>query len=433
MGSQKKSNIKEKIKGVLFNIMWYSQYLFLVAATFLLKFRDVKWYIPGACYLIMVFIQICGLEAARDKESDKKLSERFQVSSAIVTASSAFFSSVKLRFIIMIIAFLPMFAIGEESKNRSKNNNILSYSSLMITGYGTQLLINIIYCFVTWKTGLRKWNLIYTILYAVIFAAGYRDPQELKNYDEYEDQLIAEKKERKEREKKRYERFLKSDYRKATGVSWTEVNDDTGVYGEYCTSTFLSDIKYPHWVLYSVYIPTDNNLGSTEVDIMVFTQAGIHVVEVKNRNVKWKINNKNTVIIKPNGREENVRSPFSQNLGHMTALEKFMKNLGNTRLKDAFELLNENIIGYVVLGPATIKEGTENNEKWSGEYKQHLCYWNKIGEEINYDINLHHSRYFHEDRAKAAETLYNELKYLQGNYEYKSKHDRILIKENKRK
>lgn len=95
-----------------------------------------------------------------------------------------------------------------------------------------------------------------------------------------------------------------------------------GLYGEYLASMTAEELLRKHgevkgFILNGALIPTDEDDGFTEADIISVSEYGIHVIEVKN----WRSKVEGNMDDKHLGQHDN---PFSQNLYHCNMLYDYL-------------------------------------------------------------------------------------------------------------
>lgn len=213
----------------------------------------------------------------------------------------------------------------------------------------------------------------------------------IKEYDILEEKALKQYQERKNR-------YENSSYALSTKLSYEEVMNDKGNYGEYVASTYLTDIKHPYRVLFSVCIPVNDEIGSTEIDMIVITNFGIKCLEVKNKAGKWRIiEGEKIAKIKYSDRYgyEETQSPLNQNKNHIKALKTFLWE------NELYEYIDY-VGGYLVFGPDTLGWEIESNS-------QGYCSYKSIGELINSNIeknNKIHRPYISDNEI---EDIYNFL------------------------
>jgi hypothetical protein len=329
------------------------------------------------------------------------------------------FPAVKSRLIIMLFSACVAAVGGHEIENGASDNNEGSYTALAACALLIQDLVALYFCFKP-SGGVRKYDIIYFVILCTICSDMLNQVGGVQEFDK------REREERRDREI-RINRYKNSAFAKATNNSYSDVMNDKGLYGEYCSSTWLSDISdagHPYRALFSVYVPLKNSeIGSTELDSVVITQTGIDVLEVKNRAVEWKIDGNMDIsgIIHRNGERETVKNPLKQNQNHIKALRRFILDSNNRKVKEAFATLDSSVRGYLVFGPETISSCIINTS-------QGYCGFNKIGKKISEYIDKNGS-YDNDEmrkREEAIEVLYEFLKGYQNKEDLKRRHDEYV-------
>ena len=323
-----------------------------------------------------------------------------------------FLPSLKARIILMILSCIIIGIGSNELKNGDINNNETSTEFIIGGTITFHAFLNIYYCFKP-GTGSRFWNIVFVIV--AMFIAGSKIDR-VKGVQEYDKQ----QKELDEEKRKSKDNYERSDFYKATKIPYYTMISDSGIHAEYSTSTWLYNIKNEYKALFSVSIPVDDELGSTEIDIIVICAAGIYALEVKNRKLKWLIDgtDKNAYCFDQYGQKQIVHNPVVQNENHIKALKYFIQKKGDSSVKKAFGILNNRIDGYIVFAWNTIDWDITN-------YDRGYCSYKNIGKMIQSSID---DFWIQDDDEHiwAINTIYNFLKKYENNQELRSKHDTML-------
>lgn len=125
--------------------------------------------------------------------------------------------------------------------------------------------------------------------------------------------------------------FKETDYYKCTKKPWLSTFFlGKGSKGEYLTYKYLKSIQGHKRFLFNCYVPKEND-ETTEIDVIMIHETGIHVFESKNYS-GWIFGNESSykwtqVLPKGRGRSEKSHflNPIIQNKGHI----KWLKSLLN--------------------------------------------------------------------------------------------------------
>ena len=405
------------MKKFIYVLMTIIQYIAFGAAIYLWRFQHQKVYIVAGAFTLMFF-------AFWGRISVKEDVLVINMEDALFALSGLLFPSIWDRLILIAILALKIYSIGMPSMNKSPTKNKYSYSNLSIGTFWGILIVNVWFCHKFWHTGSKIWNLIYTIVLSVVYLANYQDAGQINLYDEWELQQERERKEQKQREKDRKRRYIDSSFARALSIPYSKVMNDRGMYGEYCTSTYYTDIDACDYkVLYSVYIPTDDDIGSTEIDSLIITPYGLFVNEIKNRKLGWSIygDYQEADAKHRDGSVSTEKSPVYQNKNHMKALRIYMER----HLHNELAILNNRILGCVALGPETLFSDTEIVYPPTN---QTVCSFRKIGIKINgvLERSKQAGCTNYEARYMAMERVYKELLKYQNNRSLKKRHDRVV-------
>lgn len=125
-----------------------------------------------------------------------------------------------------------------------------------------------------------------------------------------------------------YHQYKKSSYRVASGNGFLRVRLDKGAYGEYLTYRILEGCPGYKRLLANVYLPKEDG-STTEVDVVMLSEAGVFVFESKNyswwifgdeKSKMWtQVLNKHT--------KNKLYNPIWQNRGHISAMQKALSEL----------------------------------------------------------------------------------------------------------
>jgi hypothetical protein len=338
-----------------------------------------------------------------------------------------FFPQLKIRIIYAIFTVLRYIFVGHSMTNGSEDNNSNSYSALIFYPLAIQMFANILFCI--WPgEGSRILNIVYVFVIGGIASTSVEQLAGVREYDRQQRELDEQERKEKERLQRLRNNYYASDFYKAMEIPYDVVMNDRGIYGEYVTSTWLDDIVYPYKSLFSVCVPENTQIGSTEIDCIVLTLVGVIAIEIKNRKLRWLIdgNDKNAYCYDAYGNMREAENPIRQNKNHIWALERFILQHGDAKVQEAYKVLNSQVLGYLVFGPQTIGWNITNT-------KQGYCGYKGIGKIINSMTEKHLPQYDTQARREAIVTLYNFLLKYQNNIELKGKHDTLLkIKEFKK-
>jgi len=125
-----------------------------------------------------------------------------------------------------------------------------------------------------------------------------------------------------------YRKFKRSTYSNATGNGFLRTIYDKGLYGEYLTFQILEKCPGYKRLLANVYVPKEDG-STTEVDVVMLSEAGVFVFESKNysgwiygdeKSKMWtQVLNKRT--------KNKLYNPIWQNRGHISAMQKVLGRL----------------------------------------------------------------------------------------------------------
>jgi len=126
-----------------------------------------------------------------------------------------------------------------------------------------------------------------------------------------------------------YRRFMKSSYRNATGNAFWKTLLDKGLYGEYLTYRILEQFPGYKKLLANVYIPKDDE-NTTEIDVMMLSEAGVFVFESKNYSGWIYGDEKSKMWTQVLNRRTKIKffNPIWQNKGHISALQSVLSGCG---------------------------------------------------------------------------------------------------------
>ena len=121
-------------------------------------------------------------------------------------------------------------------------------------------------------------------------------------------------------------RFYKTGYKQKTNLTYKKMKDDKGRLGEYDLYIKLVNIFGKENVFVNLYIPT-SSFTNTEVDLLVLSQYGIFIFEMKNLGgeIYGDENTKDWYAVFNKSRKFNFYNPFMQNKTHATAVENYLK------------------------------------------------------------------------------------------------------------
>lgn len=160
-----------------------------------------------------------------------------------------------------------------------------------------------------------------------------------------------------------YIKFMKSDYRHASGNSYEETYGDKGKLGEYLIYLELESLQIIKTIHVNAYIPKKN--GTSEIDLIMVSEYGIHVFESKNYSgsIYGNETNSNWTQVLNEKSNFNFFNPIWQNNSHITALRDFLK-LDNKDLYKSFIIFSERcVLKDVIIHNKKIKVVNRNELK----------------------------------------------------------------------
>lgn len=123
-------------------------------------------------------------------------------------------------------------------------------------------------------------------------------------------------------------RYKQSRYFNQTGHSYFKVVQDTGLYGEYlCVAAIEERVPHP-LILTNLYLPHPTKQGhTTEIDVLLINQSGIHVIESKNYSgwIFGREQDRQWTQSMPNRKKFKFYNPIKQNELHMKAIERLLE------------------------------------------------------------------------------------------------------------
>lgn len=131
--------------------------------------------------------------------------------------------------------------------------------------------------------------------------------------------------------RKRYEQ---TEYYKSTKTSYNELRFDKGKDGEYLTYKNLVEIPEYKKFLFNSYIPKTHG-NTTEIDLIMINEAGIHIFESKNYS-GWIFGSESNQywtqsLYCGDGRVKTHKfyNPIMQNVSHLKWLKEYLSEFGN--------------------------------------------------------------------------------------------------------
>lgn len=124
---------------------------------------------------------------------------------------------------------------------------------------------------------------------------------------------------------KSYLDFNNSDYQGASNHTFLQTFFNKGNMGEYNIYRTLEKIKGTKLILTNLYIPKEDG-STTEIDLVLFTNFGIFVIESKNYS-GWIFGDekyRNWTQVFPNKKKFKFFNPIWQNKGHIKALKEVL-------------------------------------------------------------------------------------------------------------
>ncbi|AEB30149.1 NERD domain-containing protein [Carnobacterium sp. 17-4] len=124
---------------------------------------------------------------------------------------------------------------------------------------------------------------------------------------------------------KSYLDFNNSDYQRASNHTFWQTFFNKGNMGEYNIYRTLEKIKGTKLILTNLYIPKEDG-STTEIDLVMFTNFGIFVIESKNYS-GWIFGDekyRNWTQTFPNKKKFKFFNPIWQNKGHVKALKEVL-------------------------------------------------------------------------------------------------------------
>lgn len=124
-------------------------------------------------------------------------------------------------------------------------------------------------------------------------------------------------------------RYYRSAYAGITETTWTAARKDEGLRGEYQLTRELERIAGHKRFLCNCYVPKEDGTTS-EIDVLMITQAGIFVFEMKNYS-GWIFGSQDDyqwTQVFPNKRKERFYNPLKQNATHVLTLQRYLQGFG---------------------------------------------------------------------------------------------------------
>lgn len=410
------------MKIIIIIITTIIQWTLMTGAIFANKYFTLTWWM----WVIIAIANMFAIGFKAYEKEDFYYPRGFYFLDIILScALIIFLPGLKTRIIIVVVTCLIMSCFGLELENGALYNNVVSRHKISSNVLWMHALANVYYCIKPPYPGIiyRLANIAFVWIISVIFCRLYFRVRGVQLYDEQQNEINIEKekeeKERKQAYNERKEKYERSAFYRVMKIPYNTIVNDDGAWAEYYTSTYLTDISSKYNVLFSVSIPTHDELGSTELDMIVITAGGVKVIEVKNRKLKWLIdgNDDTAYCYDQYGKKHKVKSPISQNKNHIDILEKFIKKEGNTSVRKALDILGGTVNGYVVFGDDTIGWDIANTN-------QGYCGYKSIGRLIQDHID----KYCDENATSdwAIDQIYMFLKEYENNTMLKNKHDTLL-------
>jgi len=123
--------------------------------------------------------------------------------------------------------------------------------------------------------------------------------------------------------------FHESSYYAATGNGLFTTRADKGLYGEYLTYRILERCPGHKRLLANVYLPKEDG-GTTEVDVIMVSEAGIFVIESKNYS-GWLYGDEKSQLwtqVLHERAKFKFFNPVWQNRGHIDAVKRALASTG---------------------------------------------------------------------------------------------------------
>lgn len=139
----------------------------------------------------------------------------------------------------------------------------------------------------------------------------------------------------------KYISFRKSNYKNASGNSFSKTVFDKGNYGEFKTFQYLEKLSVYKKLVTNLYLPKANG-ETTEIDLLMLSEKGIYVFESKNYSgwIFGDEKNKNWTQTLQNKQKNSFYNPIWQNKGHITAL-KAVSEINENNFYKSFIIFSE--------------------------------------------------------------------------------------------
>lgn len=125
----------------------------------------------------------------------------------------------------------------------------------------------------------------------------------------------------------KYITFKISRYGEKTGNSYLKAMNDKGTQGEYLVYRSLKRVQRRNGgkILANAYIPKNNGLDKSEIDLIYIAKTGIYVIESKNYGGAIYGSEKENYWTQYIGRKTfEFYNPIKQNLGHIYSLKAYL-------------------------------------------------------------------------------------------------------------
>lgn len=327
------------------------------------------------------------------KVSKQSLSNGDSLTCIVLSITSFFIKPLSHRLILWFLLIVFSDTLLKPMKNH--DNEHFTRTEQAKASIHTIFFVSFIF-FAVKTAGFARWiNITFVFVAALLSNQNYETITGIKNYDEEEDQYNA------------------STFKAATHKSFDTVMRDKGLRAEYVSATWVDDIESHYKILHSVFTPPNRKGEISEIDHIVISRAGIHLLEVKNKSLYWKISGEgydDAVAFDQYGNllSGHQDNPFSQNRSHMKNLEFYLNraSMSYPLIKDAIS----HIGGYVVFGASTVGWEIHNVKQGYANYDGIGRLLNECCEERNYLSN------------EQIDLIYNILKPLQNNSKLKAAH-----------
>lgn len=393
MNNKKKDTKKRSLKN-LFEILFFLIIILITGfAVYTYNQLNLNWYQFSIAALIVCSFDFLLFRIFSFSSSKQELSNGDVIICFILSITSFFIEPLNHRLILWFLLTVFSDALLKPMKNHD-NKHFSRTEQAKVTIHAT-FFVSFIF-FAVKASGFSRWlNIIFLCIAAFLTTENNETINGIKNYDKDEDQYNA------------------STFKAATHKSFDAVMNDKGLRAEYASATWVDDIESHYKILHSVFTPPNSKGNISEIDHIVISRAGIHLLEVKNKSQYWNISGEgydDAVVFDQYGNllSGHQDNPFSQNRSHMKNLEFYLN-----RISFKYPLIQDaipHIGGYVVFGASTVGWTIHNVQQGYANYDDIGKILNETCKERNYLSN------------KQIDLIYNILKPLQNNPKLKAAH-----------